>query len=102
MPRPPDQPPTVEIRATLARLVAPGYVVEIRIPIHKGRVVSGYFDDLDLAAEAAASWNGRASGVYFTLNPVEPALLARAANRLKDYAEVTTSDADIVRRRWLP
>ncbi|HLK15708.1 MAG TPA: hypothetical protein VKT78_12970, partial [Fimbriimonadaceae bacterium] len=73
------------IREALQLLVEPGSVVEIRIPIRKGRVVSGYFDDLDAAARAAAEWSGRAHGVYFTLNPVNSACLARAADHLKDY-----------------
>jgi hypothetical protein len=39
--------------------------------------------------------------IYITLNPVLPALLARAVNRLRERAEITTSDSDILRRRWL-
>jgi hypothetical protein len=51
--------------------------------------------------ENIASRNGD-SGIYVTLNTVDPALLARAANRLKSRASTTTSDKDIVGRRWLP
>ncbi len=41
-------------------------------------------------------------GVYITLNPVNPDLLARAVNRVKDRAKATTADKDILRRVWLP
>jgi hypothetical protein len=40
--------------------------------------------------------------VYFTLNPVLPELLARSANRVKDWVKSTTSDGQIVMRLWLP
>jgi hypothetical protein len=42
--------------------------------------------------------------VYVTLNPVNPALLARASNRLRTVGrnDALTSDADITKRRWLP
>ena len=44
-------------------------------------------------------------GIYVTLNEVNPALLARRANRIKMHlsrSDATTGDADITRRRWLP
>jgi len=40
--------------------------------------------------------------IYFTLNPVNPDLLARAANRLKYSVSTTTKDNDILSDRWLP
>src|SRR5207244_808836 len=46
------------------------------------------------------AWDGRAN-LYLTLNPVDPALLARAANRIDANARATTADADILGRRWL-
>jgi predicted P-loop ATPase len=92
------------IRDALAVLCEPGQVVELRIPKvdNKKRTDSGYFTDYGKLATAAARFEGRASGVYITLNPVEPALLARAENRVKEWAELTTSDDYIARRRWLP
>ncbi len=50
--------------------------------------------------EATARWDGRAN-LYLTLNPVDPALLARASNRIVERAEHTTADQDILRRDWL-
>ena len=46
----------------------------------------GYFDNdhrLDMAKSAAQLSNDGAGGAYFTLNPVNPDLLARAANRVR-------------------
>lgn len=37
-----------------------------------------------------------------TVNPVDPALLARAANRIKQKVRATTADANVLERRWLP
>jgi hypothetical protein len=79
-----------------------GTVTELRIPNTSRGTLSGYFSNLDALAKAAASWSGKAPGVYFTLNPVNPVLLARAQNRLVEYAQHTTGDLDIVTRYWLP
>ena len=83
-------------------MLEPGSVAELRTPNTNKGTVSGYFDDFDKLAAGAAEWDGKAPGVYVTLNPVNPDLLARAVNRLTGYARFTTSDTDIVRRRWLP
>jgi hypothetical protein len=82
--------------------MAPGDVHEVRIP-KAGRLgtISGYFDNAEALADAVAPLDGTVPAVYITLNPCMPALLARAANRLQDRAQVTTADADILRRRWL-
>jgi hypothetical protein len=94
---------------TLKLLIEPGAVVELRAldvstPDYKRpHTVSGFFDDPERLAKAATSLTG-ARGIYLTLNPVNPALLARAANRLRPISEryASTSDGDVVRRRWLP
>lgn len=52
-------------------------------------------------AKAVARLDGNVPGIYITLNPCNRALLARAANRLRERAEITTSDTDILRRRRL-
>jgi Protein of unknown function (DUF3987) len=85
---------------TLEVLSCPGAVVEVRLIDTKQKTVSGYFNDPQRAAQAIKSWDGQ-SNAYITLNTVNPALLARAINRLKPFADKTTSDTDITRRRWL-
>jgi hypothetical protein len=99
---PPVRPDLAEIRRALALLYEPGDVVELRVP-KAGRegTISGYFDDFDKLAQAILVLDGKGPGVYTTLNPVAPALLARAHNRVKSRAEQTTSDIDVRCRRWL-
>ena len=68
-------------------------------------IVYGYFDNPEFFAKAAAGLdNAKATGIYFTLNPTVPDLLARAANRLKAAGAktVATADKDILCIRWLP
>src|SRR5690348_5569342 len=76
----PTTPPTkiTAIQNGLARLVETGQVVELRTLGTNGkrRVDSGYFNDMEKLAKAAISYDGRAEGIYFTVNPVYPALLA--------------------------
>jgi hypothetical protein len=93
------------IHQSLELLHSPGDVFEIRVLDACGRpksIDAGYFNDLDAAAEAAEGADrAGASGVYVTLNPCNPALLARANNRLVPRPKHTTADSEIVRRRWL-
>jgi hypothetical protein len=91
-----------EIYDALAHILEPNSVAELRILNTRRRTVSGYYDDFKKMAADAAAWDCKAPGIYFTLNPVQPALLSRSSNRLTEYAKYTTSDADIVCRRWLP
>ncbi len=101
-----------EIARFLNLLVQPGEVFEVRAPKCLERhgatytsTVSGYFthDSIEHAAWLIAELDesALAPGVYVTLNPVKPDLLARAANRLKRRAPETTADGDILARRWL-
>jgi hypothetical protein len=89
-------------------LFAPSQVVELRVIFKNGRVDSGYFDDFPLLAEAAAILDQRAdvSGIYWTLNPVNPDCLHRAKNRMREWTSkskggATTSDSEILERRLL-
>lgn len=66
----------------------------------------GYYDDMEALARDAASLSACAPVVYVTLNEVDPRLLSCAANRLKSQTgtsknAVTTTDADILRYRYL-
>ncbi len=98
-----DTAPAVDIIVhALSILAEPGQAVELRIPGLNGkRTDSGYFTDPEKLARAALSYNGRAEGIYITLNPLNPALLARSSNRMTEYAKATTGDKDIAWRRWL-
>lgn len=90
-----------EIRRTLKVLFEPEAVIELRAFGDRG-VVSGYYDDHDALTLEAARLDEQARAVYVTLNKVDPALLARAANRTRQRPTATTSDTDVIGRRWLP
>ena len=90
------------ILKTLTLLFRPGQVVELRAPHTRKGTLSGYFDNFDKLADAAAELSGTVPGVYVTLNPVRPELLARSSNRVEAYAKHTTADSDTVTRCWLP
>src|SRR5215217_3656956 len=94
---------TAMIEQTVHALFAQGSVVEMRIlNTLKDGTVSGYFDHGPPFVKAAEGWSGKAPAVYATLNPCNPSLLARAANRLKLRVKTTTSDHDVVQRCWFP
>lgn len=97
------------ILSALDRLrVAPDQITELRalnVPRRYGKpaTVAGYFDDMEKLAEAALHLEDRgAPGIYITLNPVSPALISRAYNRLDEFPKATTCDANVIRRVWLP
>ncbi|PKL60171.1 MAG: hypothetical protein CVV33_04025, partial [Methanomicrobiales archaeon HGW-Methanomicrobiales-4] len=95
-----------EVQAALQLLFPPGRVFEIRVLGDDG-TSSGYFTDHTAAANELLIRDNdpRVSGIYVTLNEVNPVLLARRANRIKfrlGKKDATTADADIIRRRWLP
>lgn len=104
------QPDLPEILRALQLLAEPGQVIELRLLEVQGQgqriptTMSGYFDDFDLLANNASKYSSVAKGVYVTLNPVNPALLARASNRIRPVGKYDplTGDADITKRRWLP
>lgn len=100
-------PDLASIAACWQALALPDGVHELRAPKTRPGpaglrgVAAGYFNDGDAFAKAAASIGpADTESVYMTLNPVNPALLGRANNRL-DVAKSTTSDRDIVCLRHL-
>ena len=94
------------LRDAVARIAGPGQVVEVRA-LTDQNTHSGYFNDFDALVRSVEPLDADTSvhGIYVTLNEVNPALLSRRANRIKmrlGKKDSTTSDADILRRRWLP
>ena len=93
----------------LQAVFRPGDVFEIRaldattIGYSRPHTVSGYFDysHIAMAIGTIAKQLTSARGIYYTPNPVSQALLARAANRLRDMGarEPSTADKDILKRR---
>ncbi len=95
----------------------PGEVTEIRAIGVQGKspawsgyaggdaTISGYFNSPEtFQAAADALEKAKASAVWFTINPANPALLSRAANRLIVLKKkgVTTQDQEVSCIRWIP
>ena len=99
--------PDEEMR-TFFRLLQQGdeqAVIELRALNYekrKNNTFSGYFDQEDAFVAAAKLATQKSGGVYCTINVCNPQLLSRRANRATPYAELTTSDQDIIQRRYLP
>jgi len=101
-------PTTVEIYEAIEKQMQiffePGEVRELRalksIDGFKG-TASGYFDNVSDFAKQAANLDGQFQGIYFTINPVKPSLLARAQNRIRKKTDLTTGDKNIAHRAWI-
>jgi hypothetical protein len=101
-----DQMKPLPIVDILGTLLKPGEVIELRVsdaphdptPGRRHLLANGYFDDPVKLTQAAAAWQGKAAGLFFTVNPVHRELLWAAYNRLRRPAGWTTVDADITRR----
>lgn len=97
-------PDTAAILAALAVLFTPDDVIELRaFPKGRKRTDAGYFDGQHWPqlAEHAARLSASGAAVYVTLNPVDPQLLSRYNNRIECFAQSTTTDKQVTRRRWL-
>lgn len=90
-----------EITQAASVLLDPGTVTEVRAFSVSGNS-SGFVDNPEDLAEAVAELDRRGFAIYWTLNPVDPSLHARAANRIQHkFRHSSTSDNDTARRRWL-
>lgn len=98
-----------EITHALRLWFLPGDVFEVRVldavttDYRREHIESGYFDfeHIEAVPEALRRLMSY-RGVYATINPVNPDLLGRAFNRIRAAGrEPTTSDTDILVRRWL-
>jgi P4 family phage/plasmid primase-like protien len=107
---------TSMLREVYEKFFEPGEVVEIRAigpkkskdPAWEGYVkgipgiVAGYCSSAEDFERLAKSLEKAGfEGIYFTPNPVQPSLLARANNRLVANLKNTTSDRDVLYLRWL-
>ena len=90
----------------LDAIAEPGQVIEIRaFDVDKYiRIQSGYFDDRAKLLQTVTDLEAKKPvGIFVTINPCNPALLARANNRMvKAKHECTTKDREIIRRVVLP
>ena len=96
-----------EVIRSVRLLVGDGQVTELRAlsatttSDRWPHPVFGYFDDAEKLADALADIT-TAKGIYIAPNPVNPALLSRAANRIRKAQKgESTGNSDIVCRKWL-
>jgi hypothetical protein len=71
---------------------------------NSARALLGYYEpnEFDGIAEAIAPYDGKASGIYYALNPVQPECLARSKNSLRPTSsECSCQACDIAKRRLL-
>ena len=97
-------PDAAAILAALPVLFTQDDVIELRaFPKGRKRTDAGYFDGQHWPqlAEQAARLSASGAAVYVTLNPVDPQLLSRYSNRIENFAQSTTTDKQVTRRRWL-
>lgn len=93
--------------ADAVRLLCGG-VVEIRALSGRDTIDSAYYDvstDVGLSAllRDVSAIDGKRTGIYFTLNALDPRVLHRAENRMRmSTRSETTSDKDVTRRRYFP
>lgn len=94
-----------EVRKSQQALFTADQVIEVRT-LGKSGVHSGYFKDTERLVQVVEvlDTDPTIQGVYVVLNELDPSLLARRVNRVERLgrSDVTTGDANIIRRRWLP
>jgi hypothetical protein len=105
-----DPDPKMMVK-TITTFFNPGDTFEVRALDVQGyknstQTWSGYFPYDGSNAEFIVSEVLKlppAKGIYFTVNPVDPSLLARSNNHMSvSKTGSTTSDKDILRRRFMP
>ncbi|MBS1212045.1 MAG: hypothetical protein H6R26_661 [Proteobacteria bacterium] len=100
----PPEPDKAAMLEAFSVLFEPDDIIELRA-FRKGKkqTDAGYFDGSHRKALTEIAWKYSKTGaaVYVILNRVDPQLLGRYANRMQSYAQATTTDANIVQRRWL-
>jgi hypothetical protein len=96
-----------EVQRTIDLVRRGSAAVELRIlniRPKRGRPynASGYFKDSEKAARAALQYEClNPEGIYLVVNEVDPECWPRSPEKVTDYQETTTSDGDVLGRKWL-
>lgn len=77
-----------------------GAYIEVRILKTKAGTISGYFNNVDDLYKSVKRYDGKYN-IFFTLNPIVQDVASRSVNRLKEWAQNTTTDKEIARRDWI-
>ena len=91
-----------EIARTMRLFVPPGQLGEVRIIPTSGGTSGFYFrfDQIEQAAQLAATFDRTAKGLYLVMNEIDPATLGER-KCLSIQSRDLTKDIDITRRRWV-
>ena len=77
------------------------FSVEVRmLHVNKKGTVSGYYNDYSCLESDIKQYDGK-NDIYITLNSILPTIIARSKNHLTSYAKNTTTDKEIIRRKWI-
>lgn len=99
-----QQPQVTEVIAWMSMLAEPGHTYELWIKKTQGQYLGGYYsyDQIDTLVAKAMQFSGKAFGVYWSINPVDPEHADDEADHELKPGKGVPKDSDIIRRRLLP
>lgn len=74
--------------------------MEVRILSTKTGTLSGYFNSVTDIYNAIFRYDG-INNIFFTLNQLSPEIIARSKNHFTKYAKNTTTDTEVIKRKWI-
>ncbi len=89
-----------ELQKTMDIFMEEDSYIEARILRTNRGTISGYFNDMEKLYSAIKQYDGKYN-IFFTMNKPEDGIEARSVNRLKEYAQSTTTDTEIAYRKWV-
>ena len=90
-----------DIRKNLNFLFPNQSCIEIRIlNVKKEGTVSGYYNDYQKLALDVGRYDGK-NNIFFTLNELNESIIGRSYNKLTSFANYTTKDSEIIRRKYI-
>ena len=99
-----EQPQITEVIEWMSMLAEPGCTYELWIKKTQGQYLGGYYSSAQInkLVARAMKFSGKAFGVYWSINPVDPALTADDTDHELKPGKGVPKDSDILRRRLLP
>ena len=91
---------TEELQKTEHIFMRENSYIEVRILKTQRGTLSGYFNDMEKMISAIKKYD-RKYNIFFTLNVPIDGIESRSINRLKEYAQNTTTDSEIAKRKWI-
>lgn len=89
-----------ELSKTFSIINPAGENMEIRILNTSSGTLSGYFNSAEEICNAVRTFDGKYN-IFFTLNTLSPEITARSQDHFTKYSKNTTTDSEIIRRKWI-